>query len=89
MSATEDHEESQAIKVWLECYQYLKIYSIWGNETLAELKNDPDTYEHIVGLWNQLGLNNRQKENEEVCGKNRLGLFVIALFDSYGHCDNK
>ena len=33
-------EELETTRVWLECYQYLKIYSIWGNETLAELKVD-------------------------------------------------
>ena len=36
----ETTEEMETIRVWLECYQYLKIYSIWGNETLAELKVD-------------------------------------------------
>ena len=61
----EDEGEAQAFKVYLECFQYLKIFSIWGHETLAELKNDPDTYEHIADLWNQLSLSNTQAE--QVC----------------------
>ena len=51
----ETTEEMETIRVWLECYQYLKIYSIWGNETLAELKvDDPG----IVKIWYYL--NTRQ-----------------------------
>ena len=48
-------------KIWLECYQYLKIYSIWGNETLGELKSDQDTYDHVTSLWNQLTVSNLHK----------------------------
>ena len=61
-SLTEESEESKRIRTWLECFQYLRIYSIWGNETLGELKNDSDTYDHIISLWSQLTFGNKQTE---------------------------
>jgi len=42
--------------MWLECYQYLTTYSLWGNKTIGEIKENSDTYEHIVDLWTQLRL---------------------------------
>ena len=65
LATDEDDGEARAFKVYLECYQYLKIFSIWGHETLAELKNDPDTYDHIADLWNQLSLSSSKAD--QVC----------------------
>jgi hypothetical protein len=58
--------ESNSLRVWLECYQYLKIFSIWGHTTLLDLKDDPDTYDHIASLWKQLGLSRKSQSSDQV-----------------------
>ena len=63
-------------KIWLECYQYLKIYSIWGNETLGELKSDPDTYDHVTSLWNQLTVSNQHKN----ASNGQVDIYIFSYF---------
>ncbi len=39
----------------LECYGYLKIYSLWNTHTIVELRDKlPEVHEHIVSLWTAL-----------------------------------
>lgn len=40
--------------MWLECYQYLMTYSLWGMQTIGDLKENPETFDHVIDLWAQL-----------------------------------
>ena len=35
----------------LDCYGYLKIYSIWGTKDIGQLTEQEELYEHIKELW--------------------------------------
>ncbi len=37
----------------LDCYGYLKIYSIWGTDTIGELRDQEELYAHVTDLWNE------------------------------------
>ena len=34
----------------LDCYKYLKIYAIWGNKNLKEIKDQREIYDQLSGL---------------------------------------
>jgi hypothetical protein len=38
----------------LDCYGYLKLYSIWGTERVGDLKDQDELYTHITRLWKEV-----------------------------------
>lgn len=48
----------------LDCYRYLKIYLIWGNQHVGELKDQAELYDHICQAWEAgNGVKKRKTEN--------------------------
>ena len=39
----------------LDCYMYLKLYSIWGTERLGHLRDQVVLYQHVAKLWKDVG----------------------------------
>ena len=39
----------------LDCYMYLKLYSIWGTERLGHLRDQVQLYQHVAQLWKDFG----------------------------------
>ena len=39
----------------LDCYMYLKLYSVWGTERVGHLREQVELYQHVVNLWKEVG----------------------------------
>ena len=39
----------------LDCYMYLKLYSLWGTERLGDLRDQVALYQHVAKLWKDFG----------------------------------
>ncbi len=65
----------------LECYGYLKVYSIWGTHSLKELRErQPEVFEHVSALWTDVqerGSNRRRLPSADGL-KVREGLRTIV-----------
>lgn len=45
-----NEEENEYLTSLLHCYMSMKIYSIWGNKNLSEIKDQKEIYEEILGF---------------------------------------
>ena len=65
----------------LDCYMYLKLYSIWGTERLGHLRDQVVLYQHVTKLWKDVG-NTRVPSAAKRSRTNRPDVDQVLISDA-------
>lgn len=65
----------------LDCYMYLKLYSIWGTERVGHLRDQVELYQHVAKLWKDVG-NTRVPSTSKKSKSNRTDVDQVLISDA-------
>ena len=66
----------------LDCYKYFKIYSLWGNKTLSEIRGQTEIYEQLYKFVSSLKQNESSEPKKKKRKKNNDNKNIISISDT-------
>ncbi len=88
MIQDESHNE-EFIHDLLDCYKYLKIFSIWGNKTLSELKDQKEIHNQLLSFITNLRSAPSNGEPPRKKKRKAMNFDEIAIHDNAVYLRNQ